>query len=607
MVVGRPSYRFLGSLLAVALCAALAPDAATAQQWLIPPVDAPIKRSFELPKGEFGPGNRGVDYAVAEGSSVRAAGGGTVTFAGPVPGTSAVTIDHGAGLETTYTGMAELFVGRGETVDRGHWIGKTGAGLHFGVKLDDVYVDPQDYLGPLDLGEAIHLIPLEEKGLWTSAVEAITGEEIGGRSTLGCTDRGQLKLPDHQDAPNDNVVVMVGGMNTGWQSGSTEDVAGMGLSLGYDPARSYVFSYSDEERGYHPSDTFVDLRESARRFDLLMQRIAREHAGSKVDILAHSQGGLVARYYLETADRGWSAKRPSVEHLVTLATPHLGAPGAGIIDGLAETPTGEVALKGLHEAHEDGEAIELPWLAKLARPELMLSEAVTNAAFDKATKSLPDPYARSIRQMDPKSTFIENLATDDVVYGTRVLALQGKFDAVVPADHALFPGEANRGIDGGYLSTTAKMKNLPSRHSGITGDSEAIAVTHSFLRGARLPCLSERDYDIWRWGSRISTATRAVPQVWSLAEEAALAFIPIGKSKNAVQIAATEGSMLWKLLRSRGIRRAIGHGKDRIMDLGRDPRSVLRWLVEQRIDSLVKQRIEEVLDELVVVPGERAE
>lgn len=610
MVVGRRSCRWFGLSLAVALVAALAPGPAAAapeRAWLIPPVDAPIKRGFELPKGQFGPGNRGVDYAVVEGSSVRAAGGGTVTFAGPVPGTSAVTIAHGAGLETTYTGMAELFVRRGETVDQGHWIGKSGAGLHFGVKLDDIYVNPQDYFGPLEVGEAIHLIPLEQKGLWTRAVEAITGEESGGRSTLGCTERSNLKLPAHQDAPNDNVVVMVGGVNSGWQSGSTEDVAGMGPSLGYDPARSYVFSYSDDERGYDPSDTFVDLRESARRLDLLMQRIAREHAGSKVDILAHSQGGLVARYYLETADRGWSTKRPSVEHLVTLATPHLGAPGAGIIDGLAETPTGELALKGLHEAHEDGVAIELPWLAKLIRPELRLGEAVTNAAFDQATKYLPDPYARSIQQMDPGSTFIENLATDDVVYGTRVLALQGKFDAVVPADHALFPGKPNRGIDGGFLSTAAKIKNLPSRHSGIVGDSEAIAVTHSFLRGARLPCLEERDHDIWRWGNRISNATKAVPQVWSLAEETALMLIPIGRSKSAVQIAATEGSTLWRLLRSRGIRGALGHGKDRLMGLGRNPRAVLEWLVDQQIGSLLKERIEEVLDELVVAPGEPLE
>ncbi|MGH2791766.1 MAG: peptidoglycan DD-metalloendopeptidase family protein [Actinomycetota bacterium] len=601
-LTGRGSRRLLRLSLALALIVAALPQTAAvaqaqSQKWLIPPVDAPIKRGFELPKGEFGPGNRGVDYAVVDGASVRAAGSGTVTFAGPVPGTGAVTIAHTGGLETTYTGMAELFVRRGDRVDQGHWIGTSGPELHFGVKLDDVYVDPQLYLGPIELGEAIHLIPLAEP-------ESLTGEETGGRSTLGCTKRSLLKLPDYRDAPNDNVVVMVGGVNTGWQSGSTEEVAGMGPSLGYDPSRSYVFSYSDDPRHYDPSDTFADLRESAHRLDLLMQRIAREHPGSKVDILAHSQGGLVARYYLETADRGWSTKRPAVEHLVTLATPHLGAPGAGIVDGIAETPTGELALKGLHEVHEDGSAIDLPLPVKIVRPEILLSEAVLNRAFDAASRFFPDPYARSIRQMEPDSTFLEDLATDDIVYGTRVLALQGKFDAVVPADHALFPGEPNRGIDGGFLSTIAKLKNLPSRHSGIVGDSEALAVTHSFLRGARLPCLEERDHDIWGWGRRLSSATNLVPRVWSLAEEAALMLVPIGKSKNSLQIALREGSMLWKLLRSRGIRGALGHGKDRIMDLGRNPRAVLEWLVDQQVSSLLKGRIEEALDELVVAPGE---
>ncbi len=599
-------HRLLGLSLAVALVAGGVPSSAAAvPKWLVPPVDAPIKRGFELPKGEFGPGNRGVDYAVVEGSSVRAAGAGTVTFAGPVPETGAVTIAHTNGLETTYTGLSELWVQRGDTVDQGHWIGISGPQLHFGVKLDDVYVDPQHYLGPIEMGDAIHLIPLEEKGPWERAVEAVTGRESGGRSTLGCTERSRLKLPDYRDAPNDNVVVMVGGINTGWASGSTADVAGMGPKLGYDPARSYVFSYSDDPLRYDPSDTFADLRESAHRLDLLMQRIAREHPGSKVDILAHSQGGLVARYYLETADRGWSVKRPPVEHLVALATPHRGAPAAGVLDGIAETPTGELALKGLHEAHEDGSALELPWLAKIVRPEILLTEAATNKAFNEASRFLPDPYARSIQQMDPDSTFIENLATDDVVYGTQVLALQGKFDAVVPADHALFPGQPNRGIDGGFLSTAAKIKNLPARHSGIVGDSEALAVTHSFLRGARLPCLEERDQAIWGWGRQISSATNFVPQFWSLAEEAALMVMPLGKSRSSVQIAAREGSTLWKLLRSRGIRGALGHGKDRIMDLGRDPRAVLRWLVDQQVESLIRRSIEDALDELVVAPGER--
>ncbi|MGH2827024.1 MAG: M23 family metallopeptidase, partial [Actinomycetota bacterium] len=62
-------HRLLGLSLAVALVAGGVPSSAAAvPKWLVPPVDAPIKRGFELPKGEFGPGNRGVDYAVVEGS-----------------------------------------------------------------------------------------------------------------------------------------------------------------------------------------------------------------------------------------------------------------------------------------------------------------------------------------------------------------------------------------------------------------------------------------------------------------------------------------------------------------------------------------------------------
>lgn len=577
------------------------------RDWLIPPVDAPIERGFDLPEGQFGPGNRGVDYAVASGARVRAAGGGTITFAGRVPDAIALTIDHGAGLETTYTGMSELFVRRGETVDQGHFIGSSAAGLHFGVKLDDVYVDPRAYLGPIDTGEAVHLIPLAREGLLATAVDHILGEEADGRTTIGCTDRSQLKMPSYEGPPNDNVVVMIGGINTGWRSGSTKDVAGMAADLGFSANKSYVFSYSGDPDSYQPSDTFADIRHSARRLEMLMRSIARSHPTSKVDILAHSQGGLVARYYMETTAQGWDAQRPAVDHLVTLATPHRGAPGAGVIEGIAENISGELMLKGLHEAQKDGTALDLPWWVKWARPELKEAQPLINWTFGKLSKGLPDPYATSIAQLTPGSTFLENLSTDDVVYGTRVLALQGKFDAVVPADHALWPGETNRGIDGGFLSTMSKLKTLPSRHSGIVGDSEALTMTHAFLRDARRPCLEERDHDIWRWGSRISGATELAPTAWMLAEEALLMLIPVGKSKGAVTIAVDEGSKLWRLLRSRGFREALRFGKDRVVDLGRRHVEVLEWLVDQRIDSLVKDRIIDALDELIVSPGEHPE
>jgi pimeloyl-ACP methyl ester carboxylesterase len=48
---------------------------------------------------------------------------------------------------------------------------------------------------------------------------------------------------------------------------------------------------------------------------------ARDNGKTKVDILAHSMGGLVARYYISDP-----ARAQKVDHLVTLGTPYLGAP-----------------------------------------------------------------------------------------------------------------------------------------------------------------------------------------------------------------------------------------------------------------------------------------
>nr|MBA2311946.1 M23 family metallopeptidase [Actinomycetota bacterium] len=100
------------SLLASALIAALFGPAgqadATAAPWLAPPLDSTISRYFQAPAGEWGSGHRGIDYVVMPGAQVRAAAPGIVTFAGPVAGVLAVTIDHTDGLETTYSQLSEI-------------------------------------------------------------------------------------------------------------------------------------------------------------------------------------------------------------------------------------------------------------------------------------------------------------------------------------------------------------------------------------------------------------------------------------------------------------------------------------------------------------------
>jgi murein DD-endopeptidase MepM/ murein hydrolase activator NlpD len=133
------------------------------------PIVGPVIRGFDPPDSPFGSGHRGIDIAASVGAPVRAATSGTVTFAGPVGGRLFVTVDHGAGLESTYSFLDSVAVRRGDVVSQGQVIARSGTGhagdivpgLHFGVKLSDTYVDPLEYLGPFEVWRFIRLAPLE--------------------------------------------------------------------------------------------------------------------------------------------------------------------------------------------------------------------------------------------------------------------------------------------------------------------------------------------------------------------------------------------------------------------------------------------------------------
>jgi murein DD-endopeptidase MepM/ murein hydrolase activator NlpD len=87
-------------------------------------------------------GHYGLDIAADYGSTVRAAAGGVVTFAGwkSNGGGYQVWISHGSGLYTTYNHMSAVTVGAGQSVGKGQQVGRigqsgwaTGPHLHFEV------------------------------------------------------------------------------------------------------------------------------------------------------------------------------------------------------------------------------------------------------------------------------------------------------------------------------------------------------------------------------------------------------------------------------------------------------------------------------------------
>ena len=112
-----------------------------------PPVDAPVADPFRPPEDPYGPGNRGVEYDTEPGDLVRAAAGGTVVFAGAVAGTLHVTIDHGGGLVSSYSYLQRISVRVGTGVAQSAVIGIAGERLHFGVRLDGGYTDPEGFIG----------------------------------------------------------------------------------------------------------------------------------------------------------------------------------------------------------------------------------------------------------------------------------------------------------------------------------------------------------------------------------------------------------------------------------------------------------------------------
>jgi murein DD-endopeptidase MepM/ murein hydrolase activator NlpD len=96
----------------------------------------------------------GVDWPKSKGTPVKAADGGTVTFAGWKSGYGYVVyLDHGAGFETRYAHLSAIYVSKGEKVYKDKSIGavgntgnSTGSHLHFEVRKYGQAYNPYNFL-----------------------------------------------------------------------------------------------------------------------------------------------------------------------------------------------------------------------------------------------------------------------------------------------------------------------------------------------------------------------------------------------------------------------------------------------------------------------------
>ena len=98
--------------------------------------------------------HRGLDIAASHGTAIKAADGGTVSFAGWNGSYgNMIEIDHGNGYKTRYAHCSKLLVSKGTKVAKGDHIANvgntgrsTGAHLHLEVIKNGVHQNPSNFV-----------------------------------------------------------------------------------------------------------------------------------------------------------------------------------------------------------------------------------------------------------------------------------------------------------------------------------------------------------------------------------------------------------------------------------------------------------------------------
>jgi hypothetical protein len=256
------------------------------------------------------------------------------------------------------------------------------------------------------------------------------------RAGTDCTNPKAAAAPVPGGGGSGHLLFAVGGINshTDTRTGAT---FGLDASaLGYHRDEVGWFSYRAGGGPYRASDTWTDLVAQGRELRDQLRAFARAHQGREVDLVAHSQGGVVVDAFLELAYDPSDPTLPPLGTVVTLASPHQGAPLAEVAADVRASPAGRALLDG---------------------------------AEDLAGDALPPSGGTSTRQLDPRSALMRQLRKRDLPDRMELTSVAGIDDGVVP----------------GVSTVKRGARSVTTDPAGI-GDHSAIVSDRVAMTAARL-------------------------------------------------------------------------------------------------------------------------
>ena len=243
-----------------------------------------------------------------------------------------------------------------------------------------------------------------------------------GRAGLDYWEQKDTCTPPEVAAPRvpqRRIAVTIGGLgSTSAEGGSPIDDLDT-AAVGYAAADVVRFSYAGDhgattaEAPYDGRDTSGDIRESARRLRALLERLQKENPGVPVDIVAHAEGGIVARQALATETDPGDPTMPPVNALVTLATPHSGADLATALTMVGHTVVGQVTEAGVDYVRSDRAALG----------------------------------GEAVQQLSESSRFLYRLNSTPLPPGVKVTSIGARGDLIAPARHTRLEGARNMVVE----------------------------------------------------------------------------------------------------------------------------------------------------------------